>query len=126
VLAPTFGLWSVPIFSGLVYHFRKNVNFDPYIGFRPGITISKLKVPQGPIIPPDPHPGRSERTVNPLVSGVAGIHYYGPAVFHLLLECRYVHGTPLSEYQEGRSLNEFCFVFGLGLSLNVLDPFFAE
>lgn len=113
------------IFSGFVYHFRKNVNFDPYIGFQPGITLSKLGGGA-----PDGFPSNSgqkrEQTFNPLVSGVAGVHYYGPAVFHLLLECRYVHGKHLSEYRGSTSLNEFRFVFGLGLNLNVLDPFWKD
>lgn len=113
-------------FSGFAYHFRKDVNFDPYVGLQPGLGYShyagSLEDEKGS---PLSHPDARDESVEPLMSGVLGVQYFGPAVFHLLLECRYVHGFHHSEYSRV-SLNEFRFVFGLGLNLNVLDPFWKE
>lgn len=91
------------LFSGFSYHFTNDSHFDPFLGFQPGAALS------------------GKGALTPLVSGLAGIHYYGPKVFHLIFETRYVHGKQLTA-EQNHSLNEFRFVLGLGFNLNILDP----
>ncbi len=113
-------------FSGLSYHFREEANFDPYVGFQPGLGYSHyVERSEGKAKNSSVPMDARDESFEPLLSGVAGVQYYGPAVFHLLLECRYVHATHLSKFRKV-SLNEFRFVFGLGLNLNILDPFFRN
>ncbi|MEW6468042.1 MAG: hypothetical protein AB1458_03915 [Bacteroidota bacterium] len=101
------------VFSGANFHLRSKSHFDPYIGFEPGVAISKAvidTVPADQLL-------LSKQTVNPAFSCMLGFNYYFEKLFHLFMEARYVHGRHLSN-GAALSLNELRFSFGLGWNLS--------
>lgn len=100
------------LFSGASYHFRPDKPLDLYVGFQPGIAYSQTALTQ--LEPTDP--SMSEATLNPLISGMAGVNYFATKFFHLYINTRYVSGKHLSNAPEPLSLNEFRITFGLGLN----------
>ena len=109
------------LFEGATYHIITKSNFDPYIGFQPGLGLSKSKtsllVSDAPAIE-----SYSKTSVNPLISGVIGFNYYATKFFHLFVDLRYILGTHLSDVKPV-SLNEVRISFGLGLNLNLIKLF---
>lgn len=100
-------LYSHSTFSGFNYH-KTNQNIDLYIGFQPGINISK-KV-QSNLTP------SSKNIISPLISVSAGFSYYSTNYFHFYTQARYIHGSHLEE--KSVSLSGFRFTFGLGYNLS--------
>ncbi|TND08742.1 MAG: hypothetical protein FD123_1958 [Bacteroidetes bacterium] len=107
-------------FSGAAWHFGKTStessgmadHFDPYIGFAPGLSITKSV--QGVQI----LPGEFQSTkFNPLFSPYLGFNFYAQKIFHLFVEARYVGGTHFPDYAAPVSLSEIRFSFGLGWNL---------
>lgn len=104
------------LFSGAAYHFRPDKPLDLYVGFQPGIAYSQTSLVQ--LEPTDP--SMSDATLNPLISGMAGMNYYATKLFHLFINTRYVSGKHLSNAPTPLSLNEFRVTFGLGINFRVL------
>ena len=109
------------LFEGASYHIKMNGNFDPYVGFQPGLALSKSKIIQLASDAPSVE-SYSETSVSPLISGVVGFNYYATNYFHLFVDLRYIHGAHLSDVKPV-SLNEVRISFGLGLNLNVIKIF---
>ncbi len=106
------------LFTGASYHIKTKTNFDPYIGFQPGIAITQSFIPI--IINNETKIVSSDVAVSPLISGVIGFNYYASKWFHLFIDGRYVNGKHLSNYA-AVSLNELRLTFGLGFNLNLLS-----
>lgn len=109
VVKPTFA-FNHNIFFGASYHLVKKNN-DFYIGFQPGISISKLM--ETPEIVNKPTVG-----VNPLASLVIGYNYYVHRYFHFFVQTRFIAGQHL--YNEHKDLSEFRFSAGLGFNINTI------
>jgi hypothetical protein len=110
------------VFSGFSFHFKTKSHFDPYLGFAPGIAMTKMSYANGFICDPGPCTGDMYETrsgVNPLVSSLAGFNFYFQKAFHLFLETRYIYGRHLSD-ESPQSLSELRFTFGLGFNLNFI------
>ena len=105
------------LFSGGSYHIPTNSNFNPYIGFQPGLSITELSAPVY-ILPVGVPPPTPRASVSPLISGVLGFNYYANDWFHLFADMRYVYGNHLSNIAPEVSLNEIRFSFGLGFNIN--------
>jgi len=106
------------LFSGASYHIKTNNNFDPYIGFQPGMALTQSFN--------SPRKGNesvqqfsSSTSYSPLISGVVGFNYYASKWFHLFVDGRIVQGRHLSNFN-AVSLNEVRISFGLGFNFNVL------
>ncbi len=97
------------LFSGASYHVNTNSNFNPYIGFQPGLAVTKFSniIAQG-ITNFEP-----TTSATPLISGLFGFNYYANNWFHLFADARYVYGNHLSNLG-ATSIAEFRFSFGLG------------
>lgn len=114
------------IFSGMSYHFKTKSHFDPYLGFEPGISITKLRSYSALIeCFTTPCPGdinfHDNTAVNPLLSSVLGFNFYFERWFHLFGEARYIGGKHISNSDfYPISLSELRFSFGLGFNLNLL------
>lgn len=104
------------LFTGASYHFRPDKPLDFYMGFQPGIAYSQVSMTQ--LEPTDP--AMSDATLNPLISGMAGVNYFATKFFHLFINTRYVSGKHLSNAPTPLSLNEFRISFGLGINFRVL------
>jgi Opacity family porin protein len=108
------------LFFGASYHFKTTSNFNPYIGFQPGLALSQSNVPAAFNSQfAENKTTTSNATANPLVSSVIGFNYYATGWFHLFADVRYVYGNHLSSSPRV-SLNEFRASFGLGFNFNIL------
>lgn len=99
------------LFAGLSYHFTRERKFDPFVSFEPGFAFSKV---EGINLEND----KRLNSVDPLISGNAGINFYATKYFHLTAEARYIHGKHRSYYLN-MPMNEFRFSFGLGFNIHV-------
>jgi len=98
------------LFGGINYHFTKK-NSDLYIGFQPGISITKLKLPTIGLI--QPHDG-----VNPLASFLVGFNFYVNRFFHFFIQNRFIVGQ--HNYDVYKNLAEYRFSAGLGFNFNTI------
>lgn len=103
------------LFSGTSYHINTNGNFNPYIGFQPGIAITKSSPPLVAI--PEYSAIKTSTSLTPLISTVIGFNFFAYKWFHLFMDMRYVYGNHLSNVAPV-SLSEFRFSFGLGFNIN--------
>jgi len=88
------------LFTGVVYHFRSQAQFDPYLGVQPGIAFTQTK--------------KYELLTNEIInSKTGGFNYYAAKYFHLFISARYIHGEHLSDLSPIQ-LDEFRISFGLG------------
>ncbi len=106
------------LFEGASLHIKTKSNFDPYIGFQPGISLSESKIPV--ISDQEVVEGFSSTAINPLISGVVGFNFYASKFFHLFIDARYIYGSHLSD-SPPISLNEVRISFGLGINVNILS-----
>jgi hypothetical protein len=102
------------IFSGGFYHFKTDGKLDPYVGLQPGIGISEYLYSSTDV---NGEQIISEKAFSPLIGTVVGINYYGPKIFHLFMNVRFVHGKHISNLGS-YFLDEFRISFGLGWNLN--------
>jgi hypothetical protein len=110
------------LFVGIAYHFTTKGNFDPYVGFQPGIAYSQVKNESKiPFSDQTPY-GRIEYSpsLNPVLGLSVGFNYYFFRYFHLFVEARYVHGTHLYNAPGAFPLDELKCQFGLGWNLNLI------
>ncbi len=103
-------------FEGGSFHIKTKNNFDPYIGFQPGLALTETKTS---LIANDVNSPVSSKAVNPLISAVIGFNLYATKFFHLFADARYIYGNHLSN-SPPVSLNEVRVSFGLGINTNVL------
>lgn len=104
-------------FAGIVYHFGTNSHIDPFVGFQPGVAITR----QAPVIMagnPDIQIEGNSMKFSPLVSGLAGINFYGSDYFHLFLNIRYLQGNYMSFYNTV-PLDELRISAGLGWNFDL-------
>ena len=98
------------VFFGACYNFPVKSRLNPFIGFQPGVAISRINFVYGLSDP---------GSIGPVASVVTGFNYYAEKWFHVLINVRYVVGQHLDEVALF-SLNEVSFSFGLGWNLDVL------
>ncbi|MCC7302834.1 MAG: hypothetical protein IT233_09340 [Bacteroidia bacterium] len=105
------------IFTGYYYHFPTKSHLDPYMGFEPGVSWTRLAKPEHPENEPEPY-NRSAypASINPMASVTAGLHYYASKWTHLFMEVKYAAGTHISDIP-AVSLNEFRVAFGFGFNI---------
>ena len=128
---PSFGfLKNHAIFSGISYHLTKNKQFDPYVGLQSGMAIAQYGIIGDPTLidlsPDAPYSkfwllangGKSNTTLNALISPHVGLNYFAKNYFHLFMDVRYIYGNYHSNYPMV-SLNEIRFEFGLGFNLQM-------
>ncbi len=104
------------VFAGAFYHLNENNQFDPYIGFQPGIAYSQLSDYSeiNPNLPASAFPA----TFNPVFAGIVGFNYFGSKWFHLFINARLIKGKHLSDVSP-RYLDELRLSFGLGFNIGV-------
>ncbi len=101
------------LFSGAFYHFSDK-NFQPYIGFQPGIALSQ----SSEYLTYDSEKGdfESKISINPVASVSGGFELYAEKWFYLFFESRYIFGKHTSDTHP-IYLDEFRVSFGLGFFL---------
>lgn len=99
------------LFAGTSYHFKTKGNFNPYIGFQPGIAITQSSEV------PNIYFTKANTTLTPLLSPVIGFNYYASNWFHLFIEGRYVYGKHISNYPP-LNISEVRLSFGLGFNIS--------
>lgn len=106
------------LFIGGSYHLFEKSQFDPFIGFQPGIAMSQ-KAASDVCLPDERIDmcAESNITYNPLISGIIGFNYYAKKTFHLFAGVRYINGRHLSNSPVLLNLDEIRFSFGLGLNI---------
>ena len=97
---------SHSLFTGINYHII-NKGLDFYVGFQPGVNVSK-RIPQINI--------QTKDVISPLVSLSTGVNYYSKYYFHFYTQLKYVYGTHLEETSV--SLNGVRLTFGLGYNIS--------
>lgn len=106
------------LFAGASYHINTHSNFDPYIGFQPGMALTQsFNTPKKNT--DSVNQLTSSTSFSPLMSGIVGFNYYASKWFHLFVDGRFVQGRHLSNFK-AVSLNEIRVSFGLGFNFNVL------
>lgn len=100
-------------FLGACYHFTKNGNLDPYVGFQSG--FSYLERTYSTIIG---NPWTiTFAEIIPNVSLLGGFNFYVNRYFNIFVNLRYVYGQPSKSIQSKDGLHEIRFAFGLGFNL---------
>jgi hypothetical protein len=103
------------LFAGTSYHFPIKSNFDPYIGFQPGIALTQYSsfiALDNSFLNLQP-----SKSITPLLSGVVGFNYYASKWFHLFVDGRYIYGKHLSNLPPV-NIDEFRISFGLGFNIS--------
>ena len=99
------------------YHFPVNSAIDPYLGFGPGIAMTRLK--SDPYVDPITGSSTGKIAASPFITFNTGLRYYAPKWFHMYLEAGYVLGRHISS--SGKfDMSELRVSFGLGFNINVL------
>ena len=99
------------IFWGMNYHFLKPSRWDPYVGFTPGIGLSRASYRSGEEIRYSPY------TLVPLVGLSVGCNYYVGSIFHFFVKVQGVAGELISTLPAPIRLDEIKFMAGLGFNL---------
>lgn len=105
-------------FTGVLFHLPTGGNLDPFVGFQPGMAITQL-IDTYSVNETEDSTALSRVTGSPLVSMLAGLHYYAPKFFHFFATVRYVNGTHLGNTGK-YYLDELRFSFGLGFHLSTI------
>lgn len=101
------------VFAGVNRYFDLGSNFQPYIGFQPGLAyfVPEDSVMMGMELK------QGEPSLNPLLSLNAGGVFWLSDYFNFFAELRYVKGTALGN-SHVRYLDELRFSIGLGFHIN--------
>ena len=104
------------LYFGALYHFSDKAIVDPYLGFQPGVQLSRMSyvddLGQGPML--------SKFRMLPVASVVGGVNFYVSRFFNFYVAGRSVFGTfsgakvPLSV-----PLHELRVTFGLGFNIGL-------
>lgn len=109
------------VYAGALFHLPSE-KIDPYIGFQPGIAISRrtdsIVDISGDLIP-------STQSFNPLTSAVVGFNYWGGKHFSLFAEVRFTRGIHLANSWP-KYLDELKFSFGLAFQIAANRKKFAR
>lgn len=109
------------VYAGALFHLPSE-KIDPYIGFQPGIAISRrtdsIVDISGDLIP-------STQSFNPLTSAVVGFNYWGGKHFSLFAEVRFTRGIHLANSWP-KYLDELKFSFGLAFQIAANKKKFAR
>lgn len=105
------------VMGGLAYHFNRQSNFDPYVGFEPGVAFVNTSDCKGENCETSP------LGVSPLLSGTLGANYYVGSYFHFFIEGRYVKGQYFPDHEGHFSLDELRLSAGLGWNFNAGEAF---
>lgn len=100
------------VWAGGTFHFPVK-QFDPYIGFQPGMGVVQTRYAQGGL------EQKSRVNVVPVVSALIGARYFVGKYFNFFLEFRYSHArhfAPNAIY----NLDEVGLSAGLGFNIDVL------
>lgn len=99
-------------YFGIQYHMPVK-NFDPYIGFMPGVSLLQLNA--------DRIGGEQQGIkATPSVSLNIGASYYIWKYFHFFLNMSYVKSTAYGFTQTSGKSDELIFSAGLGLNINTI------
>lgn len=104
------------IFFGGNYHFRKLGQFDPYVGFAPGIGLVQVAYAE------DGELFKTSANAVPLASALIGFNFYIGSVFHFFLRMQAVSGEVFSTLPSPMRLDELKIMGGLGWNLRVWKP----
>ncbi len=98
------------LFAGAFYRFS-NKNFQPYLGFQPGIAFSQSS--EYGVQNSETGELEFETTINPVGSFAGGLELFGKEIFYAFVEARYIFGKHTS-HSYPIYLDEFRLSFGLG------------
>ncbi|MBN4073148.1 hypothetical protein JYT74_03795, partial [Crocinitomix catalasitica] len=101
------------LYCGAFYHFSEK-NFQPYVGFQPGIAMSRSSEWQ--TIDSTTGLAKAKIAFNPLASVAGGVKYYADRFFYAFFETRYILGKHKADTY-AIHLDEWRFAFGLGFFL---------
>lgn len=104
------------LFGGINYHPVKHSRVDPFIGFSPGMGLSKIAY--------DMNNSRHSTplTPTPLIGVVTGCNWYVGSIFHMFIKARWVHGQVMGDAPFRTSLHEIKITAGLGWNLRMWKP----
>ena len=100
------------VYCGAFYHFLNKKQFQPYVGFQPGVAIARSS--EHFTLDANSNETKARIATNPVGSAIGGFTYYGQKLFFLFLEGRYIFGKHKSN-SNPVFLDEMRFSFGLGL-----------
>jgi len=98
---------------GLNYHFIKN-HFDAYIGFQPGVSLSKTTIIDYKLKDKD------KFVWSPLITSTVGARYYLSWIAHAFTSVTYNYGFQISN-QTSLPMSEFRFALGVGININTVN-----
>ena len=101
------------IFWGADYHFLKPSRWDPYIGFTPGLGLTRAAYYSGEGLKMTPF------TIAPLGSVTIGCNYYVGSLFHFFVRVQGVTGQMFSTLPVPKRLDELKFMAGLAFNLRL-------
>ena len=101
------------LFVGAFYKFFTEKNFQPYVGFQPGIAMSQSS--EYGALNVDSQKIEYQISYNPVGSIAGGFDFYGEKWFYLFTEARYIFGKHKSNTYP-IYLDEFRLSFGLGFT----------
>lgn len=96
------------VFAGINYHFIRHKNWDPYIGFSPGVGMVVAGYADSMAL------RQSRLMVGPLLSLDAGCNWYIGAIFNIFINLRFVSGQVMGEPPTATRLEELKLSAGLG------------
>lgn len=99
------------LFFGVNTHIINKNNHNFYVGFQPGIAITRLNAEENNL-------STSKTGANPVFSAVVGYNYYIHKFFHFFVHSRIVYGE--HGYDIQKNISDFRMAAGLGLNINTL------
>jgi len=102
------------LYAGVFYKFLTDKNFQPYIGFQPGIAMSQSS--EYGALNFETQEIEYQVSYNPVGSIAGGFDFFGEKWFYLFTEARYIFGKHTSNTYPVY-LDEFRLSFGLGFTL---------
>lgn len=108
---PKFYQQNTALYVGLFYHPNRRKNLDTYIGFEPGMMISRLNLK-------DAQNNALGFQAIPSVSLHSGLTFYVWKYFNFYLDIQYIHGNAINLPIKNGRTDEFIFSAGLGFQLN--------
>jgi len=101
------------LYAGAFYKFLTEKQFQPYVGFQPGLAMSQSS--EYGALNFETQQLEHQITYNPVGSIVGGFDFFGEKLFYLFAEARYIFGKHTSNTYPVY-LDEFRLSFGLGLT----------